>query len=110
MGKLNEKAMLIKVELKKWGGTKTDKSLAEEISDNHSTDSSLYSVSKKLTKNATLKAKKLMVKLELIAFIQGLDIEAFVLHGIIVETISYLLMQKIGLRKGLLNIEMIVKN
>jgi|TARA_R110002020_G_scaffold70049_1_gene181876 hypothetical protein len=58
MGKLNEKAMLIKVELKKWGGTKTDKSLAEEISDNHSTDSSLYSVSKKLTKNATLKAIK----------------------------------------------------
>jgi len=58
MGKLNEKAMLVKVELKKWGGTKTDKSLAEEISDNHSTDSSLYSVSKKLTKNATLKAIK----------------------------------------------------
>jgi hypothetical protein len=50
--------MLVKVELKKWGGTKTDKSLAEEISDNHSTDSSLYSVSKKLTKNATLKAIK----------------------------------------------------
>jgi len=58
MGKLNEKAMLVKVELKKWGGTKTDKSLAEEISYNHSTDSSLYSVSKKLTKNATLKAIK----------------------------------------------------
>ena len=58
MGKLNEKAMLVKVELKKWGGTKTDKSLAEEISDNHSTDSSLYSVSKKLTNNATLKAIK----------------------------------------------------
>ena len=58
MGKLNEKAMLVKVELKKWGGTKTDKSLAEEISDNHSTDSSLYSVSKKLTKYATLKAIK----------------------------------------------------
>ena len=46
---LNEKAMLIKVELKKWGGTKTDKSLSEKIGYDSNTDASLYSVSKKLT-------------------------------------------------------------
>tara|TARA_R100001377_G_scaffold70854_1_gene46369 strand:- start:128 stop:1003 length:876 start_codon:yes stop_codon:yes gene_type:complete len=55
---LNEKAMLIKVELKKWGGTKTDKSLSEKIGNDSNTDASLYSVSKKLTKSKTLKEIK----------------------------------------------------
>jgi len=55
---LNEKAMLIKVELKKWGGTKTDKSLSEKIGNDSNTDASLYSVSKKLTKSKTLKGIK----------------------------------------------------
>jgi hypothetical protein len=58
MGKLNEKALLVKVELKKWGGSKTDVSLAEEISSNYSLKSGLFIVSKKLTQNATLKAIK----------------------------------------------------
>ena len=37
--KLNEKAILIKVELKKWGGTKVDKGLSKEIADKHDVDS-----------------------------------------------------------------------
>ena len=56
--KLNEKAILIKVELKKWGGTKVDKGLSEEIAEKHDVDSKHFSVSKKLTNSKNLKEIK----------------------------------------------------
>ena len=62
---LNEKAMLIKVELKKWGGTKTDKSLSEKIGYDSNTDASLYSVSKKVVSAFALSIVLLMQKIGL---------------------------------------------
>jgi hypothetical protein len=58
MPKLNEKAILINVNLKKWGGTKVDKSLSEQIGANHNVDENQFSVTKKLTNNEWLKKIK----------------------------------------------------
>ena len=102
--KLNEKAILIKVELKKWGGTKVDKGLSKEIADKHDVDSKHFSVSKKLTNSKNLKEiKKIDGLIRTDCIYSGAGYRDTVMLGIIKVHIFCLLMRKQSLRKGLLN-------
>ena len=58
MAQLRDKALLIELHLKKWSGVKTDKSLRDELANNHSIDETRISVNKKLTNSPILKQIK----------------------------------------------------
>jgi hypothetical protein len=58
MAQLRDKALLIELNLKKWSGVKTDKSLRDELADNHSIDETRLTVNKKLTNSPILKEIK----------------------------------------------------
>ena len=56
MALLQDKALLIEVNLKKWSGVKSDKTLRNELATNHSVDETRLTVNKKLTDSESLKA------------------------------------------------------
>ena len=58
MALLQDKALLIEVNLKKWSGVKSDKTLRNELATNHSVDETRLTVNKKLTDSESLKTIK----------------------------------------------------
>ena len=58
MALLQDKALLIELNLKKWSGVKSDKNLSRELATNHSVDETRLTVNKKLTNSQSLKEIK----------------------------------------------------
>ena len=58
MALLQDKALLIELNLKKWRGVKSDKTLREELANNHAVDEKRFTVNKKLTNSESLKEIK----------------------------------------------------